>query len=174
MSSVYLRPLELADALTSYQWRNNPKIWRSTGSKPNQFITPEMEMEWLKGVLAREHEKRFAICLRSDHKYIGNVFLTDITATDAQIHIFIGDMEYWGGGRAYEALRQIIDYGFIGLQLQNIYNQIKKNNLASLIASKRLGFVFVEELKDDLLKHIFTREMFEKGIHKTYTHKSEA
>lgn len=48
---VYIRPLELKDALVSYKWRNNPRIWRLTGSRPNTFVTPEIETEWLKHVL---------------------------------------------------------------------------------------------------------------------------
>lgn len=47
----------------SYQWRNNPKIWRHTCSKPDRHITVEMESESLARILTREDEKRFAICL---------------------------------------------------------------------------------------------------------------
>jgi RimJ/RimL family protein N-acetyltransferase len=60
---VFIRPLRLEDAQMSYQWRNNPKIWRHTLSKPDRHITVEMEAESLARILTREDEKRFAICL---------------------------------------------------------------------------------------------------------------
>lgn len=171
--SVYLRPLRIEDAQISYRWRNNPKIWRFTGNRPDQYITPEMETEWLGNVLKRKNEMRFAICLEQDDKYIGNIFFTDITDTDAQLHIFIGDIDYWGGGRVYEAARQIIDYAFEELKLQTIYNYIKKGNVATLVACKRLGFQREAELEGYLVKHIFTKEMHESGNHLVYVHKSE-
>lgn len=171
--SVYLRPLKIEDALTSYKWRNNPKIWRFTGNKPDKFITPEMETEWLKKTLERENEIRFAICTTANDTYIGNIFFTDVTATEAQLHIFIGDIDYWGGGRVYDAARLIIEYAFKELKLNYIYNLIKRGNVATLIAAKRLGFQLETELEGDLLKHIFTREMYEAGVHLAYVHKSE-
>lgn len=171
--SVYLRPLKIEDAQISYQWRNNPKIWRFTGYRPDRYITPELEAEWMANVLKRENEKRFAICLTSDDRYIGNIFLTDITATEAQLHIFIGDIKYWGGGRAYDATKQIIEYAFNDLRLQHIYLFTNKDNKAALAAAMRLGWVFSEELGNNLVKNVFTREMFENGLHQAYIHKSE-
>jgi RimJ/RimL family protein N-acetyltransferase len=102
---VYIRPLRLEDAQMSYQWRNNPKIWRHTLSKPDRHITVEMEAESLARVLTREDEKRFAIC------YIGNIFYTDIRDGEAQLHILIGEQRFCGKGRAYSAVCQILDYG---------------------------------------------------------------
>jgi diamine N-acetyltransferase len=168
--SVYIRPLCTQDALTSYQWRNNPKIWRFTGSRPDKYITPEMETAWVSEVLQRENEKRFAICLCSDNKYIGNIFLTDIQAGEGQMHIFIGEMEYWGKGRAYESICMIFDYGFKELGLQMIYAQINTRNAGAMVLSKLAGFIKVSEYYDTgkdmmLSRMIFTKEMFDQQVH---------
>ena len=163
MSSVYLRPLEVADALVSYQWRNNAKIWRFTGNRPDKYITPEIETEWLRKVLSRPNEKRFAICLTGSNQYIGNVFLTDITDKEAQLHIFIGDITYWGRDRAYDAIRQLLDYSFNYMNLQCVYSLTRANNLAVQSVIRKLGCAFVGESDGDL-KHIFTREMFEEEV----------
>jgi RimJ/RimL family protein N-acetyltransferase len=111
-NDVYIRPLRLDDAQMSYQWRNNPKIWRHTCSKPDRYITVEMEAESLARILTREDEKRFAICLSDNDAYIGNIFYTDIRDGEAQLHIFIGEQRLCGNGRAYSAVCQILDYGF--------------------------------------------------------------
>ena len=97
---VYIRRLRLEDAQMSYQWRNNPKIWGHTLSKPDRHIAVEMEAESLAKVLTREDEKRFAICLSDNGAYIGNIFYTDIRDGEAQLHIFIGEQRLCGKGRA--------------------------------------------------------------------------
>ena len=83
----------------SYQWRNNPKIWRHTCSKPDRQITAEIEAESLAGILRREDEKRFAICLSDNDVYIGNIFYTDIRDGEAQLHLFFGEQRFCGKGR---------------------------------------------------------------------------
>lgn len=168
--SVYIRPLVVQDALISYQWRNNPRIWRFTGSRPDQYITPEMETAWLYDVLKRENERRFAICLQGDNKYIGNIFLTDIQDNEAQMHVFIGEMEYWGKKRAYEAICMIFDYGFNDLMLDAIYVQINSKNAAAIVLGKMAGFKKESEYYDTnkemmLEKMTFTRSMYEHQEH---------
>lgn len=165
--SVYIRPLRLEDALTSYKWRNNPKLWRFTGNKPDRYITPEIETEWLANVLQRENEKRFAVCLKDNDTYIGNIFLTDIKDKEAQVHIFIGEMALWGGGRAYEAALQIEKYAFGDLGLDVVYADINKQNRASVALGKSLGLVELKEyshplLGIDIVRLVATKELFYK------------
>jgi RimJ/RimL family protein N-acetyltransferase len=165
MSNIYIRPLEVKDAQVSCKWRNNPRIWRFTGSKPDKYITPEIETEWVGEVLKRPNEKRFAICLATDARYIGNIFFTDIKEDEAQMHIFIGDMEYWGKKRAYDAICLIFDYGFQELKLETIYTQINPKNLAAILLGKSVGFVKVAEFYDTnkdmmLVKMNFTHQMY--------------
>lgn len=163
--SIYIRPLEVKDAQVSYAWRNNPVIWKYTGSKPDRYITPEIEAAWLEIVLQRPNEKRFAICLTENDKYVGNIFLTDYENNEAQMHIFIGEMDYWGKGRAQEAIELILEYGFDVLQLEVLYSQINHRNLAALTLGKVTGFkpvadYYHEQLKVMLRKIIYTREMY--------------
>jgi RimJ/RimL family protein N-acetyltransferase len=157
----------MEDALISYQWRNNPRIWRYTGSKPDRHITPEIETEWLANALKRENELRFAICLSEDGRYIGNVFFTDITPAEAQVHIFIGDMKFWGSRRADDTIARIVEFGFTHMSVQTIYGLIGEENRASLALARRTGFVQMAVYYNDSLKRMivrmeFTREMFER------------
>lgn len=168
--SVYIRPLQIEDAKTSVLWRNDPKIWRHTGSKPDREITLEIETTWLTEVLKRPNEKRFAICTSAEHKYIGNIYLTHITDKDAEVHMFIGDMKYWGKGRAAEALSLIFTHGLEVLGLDAIYTEIRKTNLASLALGKRIGFqdvseYFDESTKDTIIRSVYTKEMFDAKLH---------
>ena len=51
--AIYLRSLK-EDALTSYKWRNNPLIWKLTGSKPDIEITKEIELSWIDKILKKK------------------------------------------------------------------------------------------------------------------------
>lgn len=170
--TVYIRPLQVEDALTSYQWRNDPKIWRFTGSRPDRYVTPEMETAWITAALSRENERRFAICNCEDDKYIGNVFFTDIENNEAQLHIFIGEIKYWGKNRAFEAAWLALEQGFTRLQFDLVYLEMHKNNpgLGNVI---RMGWKQVEEKENGFVKYIFTREMFAPALSvciPTYNH----
>ncbi len=146
--SVYIRPLVMADAAVSYQWRNNPKIWQLTGAKPDRYITQEIEEAWIGDVLSRTNEKRFAICLAASNQYIGNVFLTGIKEPDAFFHIFLGDRPFWGGNRALEAALLLVTYAFDYLNIENVYAEINKENRASVALAKHIGCAFVTEYFD--------------------------
>ncbi|HEX6431462.1 MAG TPA: GNAT family N-acetyltransferase [Niastella sp.] len=158
---VYIRPLQVEDALVSYKWRNDPKIWRFTGSRPDRYITPEMETAWLTSVLHRENEKRFAICLCENDQYIGNVFFTDIHNNESQGHIFIGELQYWGKDRAYEGGWLALKYMFIELQLELVYMEMHKSN-PGMAGIKRMKWKPVQEFENGFVKHVFTRQMFEQ------------
>lgn len=161
-SNVYIRPLQVEDALTSYQWRNDPKIWRFTGSRPDKYITPDMETAWLTAALLRDNEKRFAICLCEDHKYIGNVFFTDIQDGEAQLHMFIGEIQFWGKNRAFESSWLALEQGFNRLQFDLVYLEMHKNNpgLNNVI---RMGWKRETEFDNGFVRYVFTKSMFEQG-----------
>ena len=153
-NDIYLRPLQESDSHISYIWRNNPDIWKYTGSKPNKYITPEIEMEWIKDVLKRDNEKRYAICTFQDDKYVGNVQLTKIENGRAEFHIFIGVTDYWGKGIGKLATKKIIDIGFKLLKLKSIYLEVKKSNIPAVKAYLSVGFIIDEEINNNYIMSI--------------------
>ncbi|QPQ53479.1 GNAT family N-acetyltransferase [Chryseobacterium indologenes] len=92
MYNVLIRPLVKEDALTSYLWRNDSKIWEFTGSKPDIVITKEIETAWIEKALKDKTSRRFAILC--DQEYVGNVQLTNINDDCAEFHIFIGKKSF--------------------------------------------------------------------------------
>jgi RimJ/RimL family protein N-acetyltransferase len=162
--TVYLRPLAIEDALTSCHWRNDPKIWRFTGSRPDRYVTPEMETAWLAEVLRREDEKRFAICLTEDDRYIGNVFFTQIQQGEAWMHIFIGEVRFWGKNRGWDAGWLALEQAFTVLQLQVVLMEMHQHN-PGIGNVKRAGWEPVGIQENGFIKHVFTKARFEE-MHK--------
>lgn len=139
--SVYLRPLVLDDAKTSYNWRNDSEIWKYTGSRPDRHITYEIEKEWLQKALDRSSERRFAICLKKNDRYIGNIQLVDIHAASACFHLFIGEKQYWGKGIAKTASSLILHYAFSELDIQMVTLEVHKENYPAQSVYRNMGFV---------------------------------
>lgn len=140
MIDVYIRPLSVDDAKISYKWRNDPEIWKLTGSKPEKIITLDIEAEWIKKVITLKDEKRFAICIRETDEYIGNVQLTGINQNDAEFHIFIGEKKYWGKGVATSATGKILDYAKNVLKIKIVYLHVNEKNIHAIKAYNKNGF----------------------------------
>lgn len=144
---IQIRPLQIDDARVSYKWRNDPEVWKYTGSKPDRVITQEIETEWIKRVMDDSTSKRFAIL--ADGTYVGNIYLTDITDKDAQYHIFIGDKSYWGKGIAQIASKILLDYAEQHLPISKVYLKVKSENAAAVAVYRKLGFQADESATDN-------------------------
>jgi RimJ/RimL family protein N-acetyltransferase len=99
-----------------------------------------MEREWIRKVLARADEERFAICLGDARDYVGNVQLTRITDSDAEFHIFIGETSAHGQGAGTKATRLVLDYARDTLGLQQVYLSVHPDNAGAIRAYEKCGF----------------------------------
>lgn len=147
---VTIRLLSIDDANISWKWRNDPNIWKYTGDSPKQFVTVDIEREWLKEVLSRENECRFAICIGEEKEYIGNIQLTDIIEKTAQLHIFIGESKYHSKGIGTQSTKLLIDYARKKLNLKYIYLYVNPNNSSAIKMYEKCCFRIVENLENQL------------------------
>ena len=154
--NVSIRPLELSDAKVSWRWRNDPIIWKFTGSRPNITITKEIELKWIKRVINEKDSARFAILVQegASIEYIGNIQLTSIQDAKAQYHIFIGDTNYWGRGIAQRATMHILNYGFTVLSLQAIWLEVHNTHKSAIHLYKKCGFTLKSKQKEKILMEI--------------------
>jgi RimJ/RimL family protein N-acetyltransferase len=128
------------DAYILYKWRNDDEIWRYTTKRPDIVSTPETELKWIREVLKRDNEKRFAICISETDEYIGNVQLTNINSQEGEFHIFIGEKKYFGYGYGTAATLELIKYAFNDLKLQSIYLDVRPQNINAVKLYKKVGF----------------------------------
>lgn len=140
---VYLRPLVLTDAKISYHWRNDSDIWKYTESRPDKGVTCEMERNWAQKVIEDPTRANFAICLKQNDKYIGNVYLTNISDGKGELGIFIGDKSCWGHGYARQAI-ELLKQEACKLGVSEIEIGVNSENLPALITYLRTGARFSE------------------------------
>jgi glycosyltransferase involved in cell wall biosynthesis/RimJ/RimL family protein N-acetyltransferase len=145
---IYLRPLVVEDAKTSWRWRNDEEVWKLTGSKPAGNITEEIETKWLESALKRNTELRFAICLKETDEYIGNAQFTDVCDFGAQIHIFIGEKAYWGKGIGKLGSARLVEIADEELSLPVTYITVRPEHVAVRKIYASLGFVEIGLVKE--------------------------
>ncbi len=144
----------MGDHLVAYHWRNNPEVWKYTGSRPDIVVTEEIEAQWMERVLKQTDALRYGICISGTDEYIGNVTLTDIADGKAEFHTHIGATKYWGKGLATKAAMLMLEKGF-ALGLHEIFLHVHKDNKAAIGVYLKCGFSIVEEHGEDVKMAIY-------------------
>ncbi|GEQ87199.1 aminoglycoside N(6')-acetyltransferase [Patiriisocius marinistellae] len=101
----------------------------------------------------------FAIMCKETDKMIGFCGFIKIEkpVMKAELHIVVGDKNYWGGGFGGEAYKLLCNYGFIELGLNRIYGYQLGHNEKAHNAIKKIGWEFEGYLREDLFSHGTTK-----------------
>lgn len=144
MADVYLRLLKVEDAMVSYKWRNDEDLWKYTGSRPTVTVTPEIESEWARKVIADPTRANFAICLKDD-RYIGNAYLIHMRDGIGELGIFIGDRSCHGRGYGVQALQELMRRARQEFGVRAILINVDEKNIPALKTYEKCGAVRVPE-----------------------------
>ena len=141
-SDVYLRKLDNSDVSERYVgWLNDPETNRHMECRFTKWTIENLNAY----VRQRQNpnEYFFAICLINDNRHIGTVKLGPITANHltADIGLLIGDKRCWGKGFGTEAIRLATDFSFRELKLQKLIAGAYIDNIASIKAFEKCGYL---------------------------------
>lgn len=148
---VYLRGLERADLEGDYfQWLNDYEVTRflEVGRFPN---TEEAMEEYYRNTALSNNDIIFAIIDRETDQHIGNIRLGPIDWHHRRAFIghMIGNKAFWGKGYSTEAIRLVVEYGFIRLGLNKICARMAANHPASHRAYEKAGFTDEGQAKSE-------------------------
>ena len=140
---IYLRESELSDVNQTYvNWLSDPEV--------NQYLeirhkvqTMDSVHDYVKQKIVKKDELLFSICLNKNDIHIGNIKLGPINLIHkyAEISLFIGDKNEWGKGLATEAIYTLSNYAFDTLKLHKLTAGCYANNIGSVKAFKKAGFI---------------------------------
>lgn len=135
---VYLSPICPEDAEQYTRWLNDPSTTDGLGATP-RITTVEGERQWIAQV---QDKPQFAIVCREDDSLLGNCGLQNVDHLNqtAEAGIFIGEECCRGKGYGQEALRLLLSYGFLSLNLQNIMLRVYSFNQRAMETYRRVGF----------------------------------
>ncbi len=139
---VRLRPVEPEDADAFYRWHNDEEVMRWLQSYFHESLAA------LRRRFADRSENSFekvTFCIETleEHgRLIGVIALRDADPVNAraQVDIYLGEKEYWGGGYGTDALRAACRYGFDTMRLHSIELTVVEANERAIKSYSKLGF----------------------------------
>jgi diamine N-acetyltransferase len=135
---VALGPMQRDQLPLFLEWFNDFEYARTTsGVRP--MTIGVLEEHYDQDIKDRS-QVHFTIYDRESFTPIGGASLTDIAGRNATFAIGIGDPAFRGRGYGTEATRLVLDYGFNGLGLHNIWLSVYAFNDRGIAAYKRAGF----------------------------------
>lgn len=146
---IYLRPFQMGDDqyLLDIELRNRTSFEKTSVTHNDSYYTAEGQkyvLEWAIQSFCEKSMFRFAICLKENDRFIGNVSLNDLLMVPSLMTCFIGysvDGQYQGKGYATQAVKLATDYGFKILRLHRIEAGVMPKNIASQRVLEKNGFV---------------------------------
>lgn len=148
---INLRPIVVTDAAEMFKTLSDEESMRLTGTQ--QSFTLEQVEAFCARLFDDEDRLDYAITLKDDPTYIGEVVLNDIDWDNksASFRIALGSASIFGKGYGSEATRLIIDHGFRILGLHRIELEVYDFNPRAQHVYEKAGFVREGVRRDVLL-----------------------
>ncbi|MFX1497952.1 MAG: GNAT family N-acetyltransferase [Promethearchaeota archaeon] len=149
--TIDLLPTNLKHSNLYTKWLNNPE----TRIYIRNQIPKTLE-EIRKLYDSNQGQSREIISLEIWHKQaqqaIGLIGFSNINwiQRNANIYVQIGEIDFWGKGIGTEAVKLMLEYGFLELNLHKIYSNILVPNKSSLKVAERVGFIQEVVLREEI------------------------
>lgn len=155
MSSVIrLRALTLADADTTWRWRNQESVMNDFSGHPFP-VGPESEQAWMQQQLSTNFpNSSFGVERCDNGSLVGMTFLKNISFIhrSAEFAILI-DENQSGRGYGTAACLETLSFAFRKLGLHRVYLKVRSDNEAAVKLYQRCGFSVEGTLRDDVYKN---------------------
>ena len=124
------------------QWDRDTEYMRLLDADPRRLLTAKQVAAEIEKEQADEREIAFAIRTLTDDRFIGFVGLDGINWThgEAFVGIGLGDRAYWGHGYGTDAMRVLLRYAFMELNLYRVSLDVFSYNQRALRSYKQAGF----------------------------------
>jgi diamine N-acetyltransferase len=151
-TTVYLRPLERADAPTLVPWVNDPEVSRTI--LLHRPMNLEAEVAFIDRVNASEHDVVLGVMTKDSDKLIGATGLhhIDFKNRHAAFALSLGDKEEWGKGYGTEATALVVKYAFETLNLNRVWLHVFEYNERAVRVYEKTGFRREGVLRQDMYR----------------------
>lgn len=163
---LVLRPWELEDAESLYEYARDPRVGPIAGWPPHTSV--ENSKDVIRTVLSGP--ETYAVCLKEDNRAIGSIGLI----RPVRAHVQMGDDElevgywigvpFWGRGLIPEAVRRLAKHAFEDLGCSALWCGYYEGNAKSKRCQEKCGFRFHHmesdvacELMGDVRTEYFSR-----------------
>ncbi|MBI5354656.1 MAG: GNAT family N-acetyltransferase [Chloroflexi bacterium] len=138
------------------KWDRDSEFRRLADSDPAQLWSEKKLKEFIERDSEKNSTQNFPFSIRTlaDDTYIGFVSLRVPAWShgDAWIGIMVGERDYWGKGYGTDAMRLIVQYGFLELNLRRISLGLHAYNERALKSYEKVGFKLEGRVRGDGLR----------------------
>lgn len=148
---LILRPIELSDAESIFEYAKNPNVSKLTLWEPHQTIQDSVSYikDYVFDYYSQGVPEPLGIAFKnSPQKIIGTVgcFWISEKAKAMELAYAIGE-DYWGKGLVAEASQEVMKYCFKEFALKRIQSRCRVENEASAKVMQKVGMTFEGTLK---------------------------
>lgn len=125
-----------------HSWRNDMDVMMSTNPELDLYSLQETT-EFVENVILNSNSSKcFIIDVRELQKSIGVTSLINIDYKNrnAECIIDIGEKDFWGKGYAKEALKLLLDYAFLEMNLHRVSLRVFSFNEKAIRLYEKIGF----------------------------------
>ena len=135
----YLSPIDPEDARAFTAWLNDAEVAAGV-TFTRRVINVEQEREGLAKLAAEPYS--FAIVALDDDELLGSCGIGGVSAVDrtGELGIMIGNKEFWNRGFGTEAVRLLLRFAFLTLNLNNICLTVHSFNERAIRCYEKCGF----------------------------------
>lgn len=149
------------------RWDRDSEFHRLADADPSQMWSEKKIKEWMEKRMEKDGKDSFRFSIRTleDDKFIGDVSIHPIWShSDAWVGIAIGERKYWGKGYGSDAMRLIVQYGFIELNLRRVSLALHSYNTRALKSYEKAGFKMEGAMRQDTLREGRRTDSYFMGI----------
>ncbi len=143
-------PEALAKAFA--KWNQDSEQHRLADDDPAQLWSHKKIKEHIEK-RAENNSQAFKFSIRTleDDKLIGGVglFIASWTHAEAWMGISIGERDYWGRGFGSDAVRLVVQYGFLELNLRRVSLGLHAYNERARKSYEKVGFVMEGRMRGE-------------------------
>ena len=133
-------------AKAAARWGQDSEYFRLWGSEPPRLHSDKTIQGWFEKELEKDapDDFEFAIKTNQDPRLIGFISLFDLhwNHGDTLLFIALGERDYWGKGYGTDAVRVMLRYSFLELNLHRIGLIVFEYNPRAIRSYQKAGFVF--------------------------------
>jgi len=134
-------PLTLDDVTDTYlNWLLDPDVNRYLDARHYNH-TIESLYQYVKAINDNRNNYFFKIIIKNTHEHIGNIKVSVNDYQVGDIGIMLGAKSYWGKGIGSESINAITNWAFHNLTLKKMEAACCEQNLASLRAFLKCGYL---------------------------------
>ncbi|MEC5425841.1 GNAT family protein [Virgibacillus sp. C22-A2] len=139
---VKLRKMTNEDVELYHSWRNDVDVMISTNPSLDLYSIQDTKEFVERVILGSNSSKSYIIHDNDSEKAIGITSLINIDQKNrnAECIIDIGKKDYWGRGYGKEALKLLLDYAFLEMNLHRVSLRVFSFNERAISLYSRIGF----------------------------------